>query len=229
MALSPTILIVYLVGILGHKVHLLLSHLLGRGGGLLLSIVVIIVNMKPVFFANSALFRKWLEAHHQTETELLVGFYKVNSNKPSMTWSESVDQALCFGWIDGVRKGINEDSYSIRFTPRKSTSIWSAVNTEKIKALTEQGLMQPAGLRAFEQRKVEKSRVYSFESEARQLSDELVTLFRANQEAWEFYIHQAPSYQKTNNYWIMTAKQEKTRLDRLRKTIAASSLKKRLR
>jgi len=108
--------------------------------------------MNPTFFPTQEKFRTWLEKHHQTETELLVGFYKVNSKKPSMSWSESVDQALCFGWIDGVRKSIDEESYTIRFTPRKKTSIWSAINIKKVEALTKAGLMTPEGQKAFDLR-----------------------------------------------------------------------------
>src|SRR5689334_7004236 len=120
----------------------------------------------PIFFAKQSDFRKWLKKNHKKETELVVGFYKVNSGKPNMTWSQSVDEALCFGWIDGVRTSIDKDRYQIRFTPRKATSIWSAINIKKMEALTKQGLMQPAGLASFEKRKEEKSKIYSFEREA---------------------------------------------------------------
>src|SRR6187549_365301 len=120
--------------------------------------------MTPTFFANQSDFRKWLQKNHTKETELLVGFYKVGSGKPSMTWSQSVDQALCFGWIDGVRKSIDKDSYQIRFTPRKQTSIWSAVNIKKIEELTKQGLMQPEGLASFEKKQEAKSKIYSHEN-----------------------------------------------------------------
>jgi uncharacterized protein YdeI (YjbR/CyaY-like superfamily) len=121
--------------------------------------------MTATFFAKQSEFRKWLDKNHKKETELLVGFYKINSGKPSMTWSQSVDEALCFGWIDGVRKSIDKDSYQIRFTQRKPTSIWSAVNIKKIEELTKQGLMQPAGLVSFENRKENKSKIYSYENE----------------------------------------------------------------
>jgi uncharacterized protein YdeI (YjbR/CyaY-like superfamily) len=119
--------------------------------------------MAAIFFSKQSEFRKWLAKNHRKETELLVGFYKVDSGKPSMTWSQSVDEALCFGWIDGVRTSIDKDSYQIRFTPRKPTSIWSSVNIKKIEALTKQGLMQPAGLASFENRKEHKSKIYSYE------------------------------------------------------------------
>lgn len=183
--------------------------------------------MTPTFFAKSSNFRKWLAKNHMTHTELLVGFYKVNSGKASMTWPQSVDEALCFGWIDGVRKRIDDESYSIRFTPRKPTSIWSAVNIKKIQDLTQIGLMQPAGLAAFEKRTENKSKIYAYENEPAQLSPEFEKTFKANKKAWAFFTAQAPSYQKTMIHWIMGAKQKTTQHSRLEKTIAASlSLKR---
>ncbi|MEO6905944.1 MAG: hypothetical protein ABI148_06255, partial [Ginsengibacter sp.] len=125
---------------------------------------------KPTFFSTQAVFRKWLEKNHEKAGELLVGFYKVSSGKPSITWSESVDEAICFGWIDGIRRSIDEESYSIRFTPRKSTSIWSAINIKKVEELTKKKLMDPAGINAFSKRKEHKSRIYSYEKEAENLS-----------------------------------------------------------
>jgi uncharacterized protein YdeI (YjbR/CyaY-like superfamily) len=184
--------------------------------------------LHPTFFATQSDFRQWLQANHASATELLVGFYKTNSGKPSMTWPESVDQALCFGWIDGVRRSIDEASYSIRFTPRKPTSIWSAVNIAKVEHLTKQGLMQAAGLAAFSLRTEEKSKIYSFENEAMQLSSAFEAAFKADPVAWDFFTAQAPSYQKSTIHWIMTAKQESTQLSRLEKTIAASHSQKRL-
>src|SRR5687768_6389102 len=121
--------------------------------------------MNPVFFPDKTAFRKWLEAHHITEKELLVGFYKVGSGKPSITWPESVDEALCFGWIDGIRKSLNEDSYTIRFTPRKPGSIWSAINIKKVEALSKAGLMYPEGMAAFAKRSEQKSAIYSYEKQ----------------------------------------------------------------
>lgn len=183
---------------------------------------------KPTFFADQSEFRKWLDKNHRMEKELIVGFYKKDSGKPSMTWPESVDQALCFGWIDGVRKSIDQESYQIRFTPRKPTSIWSAVNIAKVEKLTKEGLMQPAGIAAFKLRKEEKSKVYSFENDAKQLDTEMESKFEADSTAWQYFKAQAPSYQKAVIHWIMTAKQESTRLSRLQKTIAQSHLGKRL-
>ena len=135
--------------------------------------------MNPTFFPTQEKFRAWLEKHYQKETELLVGFYKVNSKKPSMSWSESVDQALCFGWIDGVRRSIDDESYSIRFTPRKKSSIWSAINIKKIEALTKAGLMKEAGIKAFEFRSEERSKIYSHENEAYILDPALEKQFKA--------------------------------------------------
>lgn len=184
--------------------------------------------MAATFFATPQEFRKWLEKHHTSEKELLVGFYKVGTKKPSMTWSESVDQALCFGWIDGVRKSIDEHSYSIRFTPRKPTSIWSAINIKKVEELTKAGLMTLEGQKAFDLRKEEKSAIYSHEKEPATLDPDYEKQFKANKKAWEFFNNQAPSYRKVMLHWIMSAKQEKTRLSRLEKTIRESELGKRI-
>lgn len=175
--------------------------------------------MTAEFFENQNDFRAWLDKNHQKETEILVGFYKIGTKKPSMTWPESVDQALCYGWIDGVRKSIDADSYSIRFTPRKPSSIWSNVNIKKVAALLEKGLMQPKGIAAFELRKPEKSGIYSFENETVSLSYELEELFRQNKKAWDFFESLAPGYKKLTLHRIMSPKQEKTRLSRLQKII----------
>ena len=180
------------------------------------------------FFTTQAEFRKWLEKQHKKETELLVGFYKVSSDKPSMTWSQSVDQALCFGWIDGVRKSIDAESYSIRFTPRRSTSIWSAINIKKVEELNKAGLMTPEGQKAFDLRTENKSRIYSHEKEPANLDPNYESQFRMNPLAWDFFNAQAPSYKKVMTHWIMTAKQEKTRVSRLEKTIQISEQQKRM-
>jgi len=184
--------------------------------------------MNPTFFATKEDFRAWLSKNHKKETELLVGFYKVGSKKPTMSWSQSVDQALCFGWIDGIRKSIDEESYSIRFTPRKSTSIWSAINIKKIEELTKAGLMMPEGKKAFDLRKEEKSAIYSHEKEPVSLDPTFEELFKKNKKAWDFFEAQAPSYKKVMRHWIMSAKQEKTRLSRLEKTINISEQLKRM-
>ena len=177
--------------------------------------------MEPTFFPAQLDFRNWLEKNHQSETELLVGFYKVGSGKISMTWSESVDQALCFGWIDGVRRSIDQDSYSIRFTPRKSTSIWSNVNIKKVEELKKQGLMMEAGIKGFDKRKESKSGIYAFENPIG-LSEEFEKKFKANEKAWNFFRSMAPSYQKTAIHIVMSAKQEKTRISRLETLIKDS-------
>ena len=180
--------------------------------------------MTPTFFAKQSEFRRWLDKNHNKETELLVGFYKVDSGKPSMTWSQSVDEALCFGWIDGVRKSIDKDSYQIRFTQRKSTSIWSAVNIQKIEELTKQGFMQPAGLASFENRKEDKSKIYSYENEEVKFSSDFEKLFKANKIAWDYFQSLAPSYRKPSTNWVMSAKQEATRIKRLKELIDDSEL-----
>jgi uncharacterized protein YdeI (YjbR/CyaY-like superfamily) len=184
--------------------------------------------MEPTFFKTQEDFRAWLQHNHADKTELLVGFYTTKSGKPSITWPQSVDQALCFGWIDGVRKYINEDSYSIRFTPRKSKSIWSAVNIKKIAELTEKGLMQPAGVAAYAKREEKRSAIYSFENEEMQLAPAYEKQFKANKTAWEFFQSQAPWYKKQMQHRVMSAKQEKTQLSRLENLIKASGEGKRI-
>ncbi|WP_080054751.1 YdeI/OmpD-associated family protein [Spirosoma aerolatum] len=184
--------------------------------------------MIPTFFATQDEFREWLANNHDKQKELLVGFHKVSSGKPSMTWSESVDQALCFGWIDGVRKSYDENSYTIRFTPRKSNSIWSAVNIQKVEELTRQGFMQPAGLAAYEKRQEHKSKVYAYEQAEVNLSAEFEQAFRAQEKAWDFFEKQAPWYRKVMINWVMSAKQPATRQSRLDKLIAYSAEGKRV-
>jgi uncharacterized protein YdeI (YjbR/CyaY-like superfamily) len=178
--------------------------------------------MKPTFFTKQYDFRKWLEKNHKIKIEILVGFYKVNSGKQSMTWSQSVDEALCFGWIDGVRKSLDKDSYQIRFTPRKLTSIWSAVNIQKIRTLTKLGLMQTAGLEIFANRKDNESQIYSDENAEVKFSFELEKQFISNKIAWEYFQSLALSYRKYSTYWVMSAKQETTKLKRLNELIADS-------
>lgn len=178
--------------------------------------------MTPLFFATQDEFRQWLEANHDKESALIVGFYKVNSGKPSMTWSESVDQALCFGWIDGVKHSIDQDSYQIRFTPRKKNSIWSAVNIKKVEGLIEKGLMRNAGLVSFNHRTEDKSKIYSFENEEVKFSPELEAIFKSNKAAWDYFQSLAPTYRKPSSNWVMSAKEESTRLKRLHELIADS-------
>src|SRR5712692_11294649 len=149
--------------------------------------------LKPTFFATPSNFRAWLEAHHDKFRELLVGFHKKSSGKRSITWPESVDAALCFGWIDGVRKSIDETSYTIRFTPRKPTSNWSSININLVRDLTKKGLMRPAGLKAFAARSTKKSGIYSYEQrKSPKFTRDQEKQFRASQPAWEFFRSQAP-------------------------------------
>jgi uncharacterized protein YdeI (YjbR/CyaY-like superfamily) len=171
--------------------------------------------MKPTFFRSAAAFRKWLQAHGATEQELLVGFYKTDSGKPSMTWPESVDEALCFGWIDGVRKRIDDVSYTIRFTPRKPTSTWSSVNIKRAEALAAEGRMMPAGLKAFAARQGNKSGIYSYEQRPEELIEPYAGMLASNSAAAKFFAAQAPSYRRAATWWVISAKQEATRLKRV--------------
>lgn len=168
------------------------------------------------FFATPAEWRAWLEEHHATETELVVGFWKRSSGKPCMTWSESVDEALCFGWIDAIRRSVDAESYTIRFTRRKPTSIWSAVNVAKVEALEAQGKMTDAGRAAFALRRDDRTGVYSFERDEAEFDD---TPLRAVPEAWAFWERQPPSYQKVVKHWLASAKRPETREKRLRELI----------
>lgn len=172
--------------------------------------------MEPTFFPTPADFRRWLEEHHADESELWVGFYKVGSGRPSLTWPESVDEALCFGWIDGVRKRLDGESYVIRFTPRKPTSNWSAKNLARVEELIAQGRMRPAGRKLYEARDREKQRVYSFErSREAKLDAAQEARFRANAAAWEFFQGQPPGYRRTALHWVQSAKRPETRERRL--------------
>lgn len=183
--------------------------------------------MKATFFPDQLAFRAWLEANHHKESELLVGFYKVKSGKPSITWSQSVDQALCFGWIDSVRRTIDAESYSIRFTPRKNTQNWSAINIQKVKELVASGLMTDAGLRVFDASHETKEEHYSYEKTSK-LAPAYENTFKMNSLAWDFFNKQAPSYQRAIIHWIMQAKQESTQLSRLEKVIGTSAQQKRV-
>jgi uncharacterized protein YdeI (YjbR/CyaY-like superfamily) len=186
--------------------------------------------MNPTFFATPDEFRAWFEARHDSEPELVVGFYKKGTGRPSITWPESVDQALCFGWIDGVRRSVDADSYSIRFTPRKSRSIWSAVNIKRAKELIELGMMMPAGLKAFEQRADERSAIYAYEQRhAAELDGAAERQFRANQQAWGFFQAQPPSYRRTALWWVISAKKEETRAKRLATLIDDSAHRRTIR
>ena len=178
--------------------------------------------MPPRFFANSSEFRGWLEKQHQKTNELWVGFYKRGSGKPSLTWPESVDTALSYGWIDGIRRRIDGRSYAIRFTPRQPGSIWSTVNVKRVRELTRLGLMRAAGLKVFQERK--RTGVYSYEQRnTAKLGASFEGQFRANKRAWRFFQAQAPWYRKTAIWWVISAKREETRRKRLAALIKDSA------
>lgn len=184
--------------------------------------------MKPKFFKTPDDFRKWLSKHHDKESELLVAFYKKDSGKQSITWPESVDQALCFGWIDGIRRRIDDASYSIRFTPRRPSSTWSNVNIKRVGELKEQGLMQLTGLKAFEARREYRSGIYAYEQRSPELPPEYQKLLSKNKAAQKFFAAQPPSYRKAVHWYVVGAKREETRLKRLNELIKYSALGQRL-
>jgi uncharacterized protein YdeI (YjbR/CyaY-like superfamily) len=178
---------------------------------------------EAVYFKSPADFRQWLAKHYATSTEILVGYHKKATGKPSMTWTESVDEALCYGWIDGVRRRVDGDRYTIRFTPRKATSIWSAINIKRVEELAAKGRMQPAGLAAFERRREDRSCIYSFEQETIELPKEAELRFRKNPRAWKNFQKMSASYRKTVAWWIICAKQEGTREKRISVLITHSA------
>jgi uncharacterized protein YdeI (YjbR/CyaY-like superfamily) len=184
--------------------------------------------LNPKFFRTPADFRKWLEKNHAMAAELWVGFYRKDSGKPSITWPESVDQALCFGWIDGVRKRVDEISYQIRFTPRRCGSIWSATNIKRTKELVRQKQMRPMGLKAFGARIENKSGIYSYEQRNSELQEPYAQLLKKNKVGWKFFQTQPPSYRKMSGWWILSGKNEETRMARLAKLISESAKGKRL-
>jgi uncharacterized protein YdeI (YjbR/CyaY-like superfamily) len=171
--------------------------------------------MKPTFFRTADEFRRWLEREHSRARELWVGFHKKGTGRPSMTWPESVDAALCFGWIDGIRMRIDDRRYMIRFTPRRAASIWSAVNLRRVQALRRAGLMRPAGLAAHAGRTRERSGVYSFEQRPQKLPARYERVIKSRPRAWAYFLAQAPWYRRTVTWWIVSAKQEATRTRRL--------------
>ncbi len=180
--------------------------------------------MEATFFLNSDEFRGWLENFHDKATELWVGFYKKQKGQiQGFDYPGSVETALCYGWIDGKTQSIDQYTYKIRFTPRKPQSIWSNINIKRVEKLTEAGLMHPAGLSAFEKRKPEKSGIYSFEQPLNSLPPDMESELRENRKAWTFFISSTSAYKKTSIYWIMSAKQESTRLKRLRVLLDCSS------
>jgi uncharacterized protein YdeI (YjbR/CyaY-like superfamily) len=184
--------------------------------------------MPITFFRTPADLRRWFKRNHATAQELWVGFYKIGSGKPSITWPESVDEALCVGWIDGIRKTIDDESYKIRFTPRKKISTWSAVNIRRVKVLTDEKRMQPAGLKAFEARRENRSGIYAYEQRPQELDEPYLGLMKKDKAAWTYFQAQPPSYRRTLVWFVVSAKQEETRLKRLQKLIEACACGRRL-
>jgi uncharacterized protein YdeI (YjbR/CyaY-like superfamily) len=180
------------------------------------------------YFKSPAAFRAWLERNHASADVLWVGYHKKDTGRASITWQESVDEALCFGWIDGIRKSVDEHRYTIRFTPRRPGSAWSAINTRRANELIRLGAMRPAGLAAFKLRKEGRSGIYSFEQKNVALDEKYVKTFQRNRPAWSFYQAQPPGYRKLTTHWVMSAKQEGTRLSRLARLIAHSAAGERI-
>jgi uncharacterized protein YdeI (YjbR/CyaY-like superfamily) len=185
--------------------------------------------MNPIFFDSPSAFRRWLEKNHTTSNELYVGYYKKHTGKPSLTWPQSVDEALCFGWIDGIRRSWDEEGYIIRFTPRRKTSIWSAINLRRVPELIKEGRMRPAGLAIYEARNPEKANKYSFEQrETAKLPPAMVKQFRASKKAWAFFEAQPPGYRRLIAFYVVSAKQDATRQRRLERVIRDSAAGRRV-
>lgn len=184
--------------------------------------------MKAVYFKTAAEFRRWLAAHHATERELLVGFYRKASGTPSISYKEAVDEALCFGWIDGIKKRVDEERYTHRFTPRKRDSMWSSVNAARVKELIALKRMAKPGLEAWARRDPEKTGIYSFENRPKTFDTALEREFRKRLAAWAFFRAQPPGYQRLMTFFVMSAKQQETRLRRLERLMTASAAGKRI-
>lgn len=184
--------------------------------------------MSPLFFMTGEAFRHWFLNNHDKKQELWVGFYKKKSGRPSITWPESVDEALCFGWIDGIRKSVDDNSYMIRFTPRKSGSIWSNKNISRYEELKKAGLIHPSGQRTFENRNIQRSGVYSFEQQEINFNDNYLKEFKKNKKAWDFFQSQVPSYRRPAIHWVMSAKKEETRQKRFNMLISDSASGKKI-
>ena len=176
----------------------------------------------PRFFASRARFRAWLATNHARKPELWVGFWKAHTGRKSLTYDEAVDESLCFGWIDGLVKGVDGAAYMQRFTPRRPRSIWSAINIRKVEKLRQAGLMAPAGLAAFEERDPKRAGLYSNENRQVQLSKEFVKRFKARRNAWAFFEKQPPGYRRVAAFWVMSAKRAETRDRRLGRLIVDS-------
>lgn len=182
----------------------------------------------PLFFDSADRFGAWLEVHHESATELRVGFHKKETGRPTLTWVESVQQALCYGWIDGIRKRIDEHAYTIRFSRRKPGSIWSAVNVRHVEALLRDGRMRPAGLRAYEARRENKSTIYSYEQRSVELPAPYARVLKQNAAARRFFESQPPGYRRTAMWWIVSARKEETRMKRLAVLLGHSARGERL-
>lgn len=178
--------------------------------------------MEVTFYKSPPELHEWLEENHDSAKEVWIGFYKKGSGEAGITYAEALDEALCFGWIDGIRKRIDDSRFTIRFTPRKARSIWSAVNIKRVGELSELGLMQPSGLKTFNERDPGRSKLYAYEEKTRELDGAYEAQFRANEEAWRFFQAQAPWYRRSANWWVMSAKKEETRLKRLAALIVES-------
>jgi uncharacterized protein YdeI (YjbR/CyaY-like superfamily) len=185
-------------------------------------------NTAVTYFVSPSEFREWLSRNHGKASALWVGFHKKKSGKLGLTYPKALDDALCFGWIDGIRKRLDQDSYTIRFSPRKPRSIWSAVNIKRVGELTRLGQMELAGLNAFAQRLPENQNRYSYEKGERKFDENYVTRFQANKKAWPFFQAQPPGYQRTATWWVMSARKEETRLKRLAILIADSEQGRRI-
>jgi len=186
------------------------------------------LNEKITFFPAQSALRKWFERNHNKQDELWAGYYKKHTGKPSITWQESVDEALCFGWIDGIRKSIDDESYKIRFTPRRKGSTWSAVNIKRINELIKLGLVKPAGLDAFNQRDEKKTRQYSLEQKEITLPSEFAKKIKANKKAWEYFQKLPPYAKRLSIWWVIEAKRDETKLKRLNTLIECFSKGKRI-
>jgi uncharacterized protein YdeI (YjbR/CyaY-like superfamily) len=184
--------------------------------------------VKPIFFKNPGAFRRWLEKHHGTKSEVWLGFYKVSVKKRGISYKESVDEALCFGWIDGVRRSLDAERYIQRFTPRTARSYWSAVNTKRAHELIGEGRMHPAGQAAFERRDAAATARYSFEREAAELSPADLTRFKQDKKAWTYFESEAPWYRRVAVHYVVSAKREETRERRMATLIEASRLGSRI-
>ncbi|AIE83429.1 YdeI/OmpD-associated family protein [Fimbriimonas ginsengisoli] len=176
--------------------------------------------MEPVYFESPLQFRSWLEQNHEVEDELLVGFYKTGTGIPSMTWPESVDEALSFGWIDAIRRRVDDERYTIRFVRRRPKSSWSAVNLRRMKVLIEEGRVRPAGLKIYEERI--ESKTYSYEGRPHDFPDELRERFQAHPKAWEFFQSQPPTYRRHAIWWVTSPKREETKEKRFKELIESS-------